>query len=704
MPTSILATKLYAPPARPEGVTRPRLLARLSLGPARKLTLVSAPAGFGKSTLVTQWIAALRAADDQGQQGTDAVGHAAVHVAWLALDEGDNDFTRFLAYVIAALQRTAPHVGDGVLRVLDASQPPPNDALLTALLNDLAALDGSTVLVLDDYHMLENREIDQAIAFLLEHAPPHFRLVMTSREDPPLPLARYRARGQLTEVRAADLRFTPEEAAVFLNQAMGLSLSAPAIAALERRTEGWIAGLQLAALSMQGRADADAFVQAFAGDNRYILDYLVEEVLQDQPDAVRRFLLHTSILTRLTGPLCDAVTVTEGDSVTGGSAQLDALERANLFVISLDDRRQWYRYHHLFADVLRAHLRAEEPDLLPTLHARASRWYEQNGFPGDAIRHALAAEDFSRAAVLLERVWPAMDRSRQAATWRGWLTALPDEQVRTRPVLCVAHAWALLDAGALEAAAEYLDRAEQLVDVDRPPEPAAMAAVVDDVEQFRALPASIATARAYLALAHDDLRDARAHAQQALARLPAEDHLQRGVAAALLGLAAWADGDLAAADQAMSTAAASFQTAGNVLFAITGAYVQAEMRAAQGRLHAASEVCHRALALAEGQGEPVVWGTADLYTGLGELSRERNRLDEAAALAPSLAHGPGTPGGFTGRRGSRIGTPGRRGPPLRPRPGARRAPGGGADGPLPRGPGSGDRSPGLGPVRGPCMG
>ena len=328
--------------------------------------------------------------------------------------------------------------------MLQSPQPPPIESILTALLNEITTIPDNFILVLDDYHVIDSKPVDNALTFLLEHLPPQMHLVIATREDPHLPLARLRARGQLTELRAADLRFTPAEAAEFLNQVMGLNLSAEDIAALETRTEGWIAGLQLAALSMQGSKDVSGFIRAFAGDHRYIVDYLVEEVLQSQPEPIRRFLLQTAILDRLNGSLCDAVTGQEE-----GNARLEALQRGNFFVIPLDDKRHWYRYHHLFADVLRMHLMAEQPDQVSALHRRASEWYEHNGSADDAIRHALAAEDFARAADLVELVMPAMNRSRQFATLLGWLKALPDELVRVRPVLSIGMPWRQCACGEL---------------------------------------------------------------------------------------------------------------------------------------------------------------------------------------------------------------------------------------------------------------
>ncbi|HET8629477.1 MAG TPA: hypothetical protein VFL91_18835, partial [Thermomicrobiales bacterium] len=424
----LLETKLAVPRPRRAAVPRPRLRERLERGAETALTLVSAPAGFGKTTLLAEWLAA-----------TPAGERAA---AWLALDPGDNDPAAFWPALIAALRTAVPGVGAGALALLEAPRPPPIEAALTALLNELGALPRDIVLVLDDYHAVDARAVQDGMAFLLEHLPPRVHLVLASRADPALPLARLRARGELVELRTADLRFTPDEAAAFLNDAMGLDLVAADVAALEARTEGWIAALQLAALSLRGREDAAGFIAGFAGDDRYIVDYLVEEVLRRQPDQVRGFLLETAILDRLSGPLCDAVTGQDG-----GKATLAALERANLFVVPLDDKRHWYRYHQLFADVLRAHLLDERPGRVPDLHRRASAWHERRDLPDEAIRHALAADDAERAADLVERAGLAMFRGRRQAAVLGWLRALPDELLRRRPVLSVWHAHALLAGG-----------------------------------------------------------------------------------------------------------------------------------------------------------------------------------------------------------------------------------------------------------------
>jgi LuxR family transcriptional regulator, maltose regulon positive regulatory protein len=611
MSTPILATKLYIPPPQPKVVLRPRLIERLNEGLHRRLILISAPAGFGKTTLLSEWVAGCERP-----------------AAWLSLDEGDNDPTRFLAYLVAALHTIAPNIGEGVLGVLQSPQLPPTESILTALLNEITTLPDDFVLVLDDYHVIDARAVDDALAFLIEHLPPQMHLVIATREDPHLPLARLRARGQMSELRAADLRFAPDEAAEFLKGVMGLSLSEEDIAALETRTEGWIAGLQLAALSMRGREDVPGFIRAFAGDNRYIVDYLVEEVLQRQPKRIRSFLLQTSILERLNGPLCDAVTDQEE-----GNARLEALERGNFFVVPLDDKRQWYRYHHLFAEVLYAHLMAEQPDQVSTLHRRASEWYEHNGSAADAIRHTLAAEDFERAADLVELAVPAMRRSRQEATLLGWLKALPDELLHCRPVLGVAYAHVLLASGEFEGVEDRLRDAEQWLDTTadrraRPDAPAAEMVVVDE-EEFRRLPGMIAIARAGQALALGDVADTVKYARRALDLAPEDDHLTRGGAAGFLGLVSWTSGDLEAAHRSYADGMASLQRDGYISDAVGGAIALADIRIAQGRLRQAMRTYERGLQLATEQGDPVLRGTADMYVGMSELYRERNDLDAA---------------------------------------------------------------------------
>jgi LuxR family transcriptional regulator, maltose regulon positive regulatory protein len=618
MPTPILATKLYIPPPRAKIVLRPRLIKWLNEGLSAgcKLTLISAPAGFGKTTLLSEWMAGCERP-----------------AAWLSLDEGDNDPTRFLTYFIAALQTLPPktggaNIGAGVLSVLESPQPPPIESILTALLNEITTISHNFILVLDDYHVIDAKSVDastsieQAVTFLLEHLPPQMHLVIASREDPHLPLARLRARNQLTELRAADLRFTPTEAAGFLNQVMGLNLSTEDVAALDTRTEGWIAGLQLAALSMQGNKDVSGFIREFAGDHRYIVDYLVEEVLKSQPEPIRRFLLQTAILDRLNGSLCDALTGLEE-----GNARLKALQRGNFFVIPLDDKRNWYRYHHLFADVLRLHLMAEQPEQVSALHRRASEWYEHNSSAADAIHHALAAKDFERAATLIELAIPEMRRNRQEATVTelGWLKALPDDLVRFRPVLSLDYAYALFGGGELETVEARLRDAERWLDTTA--DTAGM--VVVDEEQFRRLPAMIALLRAAQALARGDMPEAVKNARQVLDLAPDDAHLMLGGAASVLGLAAWANGDLEVARRMTSDGMANVLQTGYISSAIGGSIVLADIQIAQGRLHEAMTTFERGLQWATAPGAPVLRGATDMHVGMSSLCYEHNDLNTA---------------------------------------------------------------------------
>jgi LuxR family maltose regulon positive regulatory protein len=607
----LLETKLHVPRWRRNLVARPRLSERLSRGAESALTLVSAPAGFGKTTLLAEWLAAAAAGERS--------------VAWLSLDQRDNDPALFWTYLVAALNAGAPGEGAGTL--LQPPQPP-NEAGLVALLNDLDAISNDVVLVLDDYHVIDARDVQDAMAFLLEHLPPQIHLVIASRTDPPLPLARLRGRGELAEIRAADLRFTPSEAAEYLNEVMGLVLTAADVAALEGRTEGWIAALQLAALSMQGREDTAAFIAGFAGDDRYIVDFLAEEVLQRQPEHVQHFLLQTSILDRLSGPLCDAVTGQDG-----GKAKLTALERGNLFLVPLDDRRRWYRYHQLFADVLHARLLDEQPDEVPELHRRASRWLEQNGEPSEAIRHALAAADFERAADLVELAIPAMRRSRQEAAVLGWLELLPDEVVRVRPVLSVGFAGALLAGGEYEGVEARLRDAERWLDGATgirlgSQAPAAEMVVVDDAE-FRRLPAEIELYRAAQALVRGDGPGTVRHARRALELSPADDHLGRASAAALMGLASWASGDLEAGHSAYAECMAGLRRAGHIADTFGCAIALADIRLVQGRLGEAMRTYEQALQRASQPGGSVLRGTADMYVGMSEIHRERDGLPAA---------------------------------------------------------------------------
>jgi len=615
VPTStLLQTKLYAPRARPGLVPRPRLIERLTQGTQGKLTLVSAPAGFGKTTLLAEWLATF--------------GAGAAPAAWVALDHSDNEPTLFWAYVVAALQTVQGDVGKSTLALLSSPQPLPVETLLGTLLNELSATPQRILLVLDDYHLIDAQPIHKGMAFLLDHLPPELQLVIAGRADPPLPLSRLRARGELLEVRANDLRFSADEAAAFLNQVMALRLSADDVAALDLRTEGWIAGLQLAALSMQGRGDVAGFIRAFTGTDRYIVDYLVEEVLQRQSQDVRRFLLQTSVLDRMSGPLCDAVT-----GQKNGTAMLEALERRNLFVVPLDDKRRWYRYHQLFADVLQARSIDEHADRVAVLHGRASEWYERNGEPSDAIRHALAGGDFERAAGLIELVARALVRSNQSARLREWLKLLPEDVVAARPVLSTYYAFAILGIGEMEAAEARLRDAERWLDgnVDASSTPDASPAqmMVTAQAELRSLPGTIALARSFRAQAVGDVAGAASQARRALNLLPEDDHVWRGGAALLLALAHWTRGNLEAAQGIHDEGVASLQKAGDNALAISAAYDGALLRIARGRLSEARRIYERALQLAIEHGDAALPRMADLHPGLAELYCEQNDLEAA---------------------------------------------------------------------------
>ncbi len=598
----MIATKLYLPPSRPGIVHRPRLIDQLNTRLHRKLTLISAPAGFGKTTLVSEWVA--------------VCGRP---VAWLSLDEAESDIVRFLTYLVAALQTIAGPIGAMALPVLEAAQSLPVEAILTSLINDIAAVPNDFILILDDYHLVDNPAVDRALGFLLEHLPPQMHLAMTTREDPNLPLARLRVRDQLTELRAADLRFTPAEAAEFLNQVMGLVLTADEVAALENRTEGWIAGLQLAALSMKDNRDTGGFIQAFTGDHRYIVDYLVEEVLKSRPEAIRSFLLQTSILDRLNGPLCDAVT-----GQPGGKDRLEALQRGNFFLIPLDDRRHWYRYHHLFADVLRAHLIAERPEQLPVLHRRASEWYEQDGSAPEAVRHALAAQDFERAAALIERALPAMRQTRQEATLLSWFQALPDELFRDRPMLSVHCVGVFLQNGQLAGVEARLRDAERWLGEDVGGQP-----VYVDEEDFQRLPGLVAMYQAGIALIRGDVAGTMRHARRVIELTRQDDHFIHGAAFALSGLASWTGGDLETAHRMFAAGMAYLQKAGFASDVIGGALTLSDIRITQGRLREALGNYERGLQLAMQPGGPPLRGAADMLVGMSEIYREYNELDAA---------------------------------------------------------------------------
>ncbi len=634
----VLGTKLHVPAPRRELVPRARLTHRLPVDPGSmpRLVLISAAAGFGKTTLMTQWLASGGARSDSAPQP--------LRVAWLSLDAEDSDLRRFLTHLVAAIRTSSPEVGGEALALLETDRGLPAEDVLVSLVNELDELAGPTVLALDDYHVIDARDVHEAVTFLLDHLPPRVTLAITTRADPPLPLGRLRARGELLEMRAADLRFTPDEAGAFLNDVMGLNLEAAQVAALDARTEGWAAGLQLAALSARGRSDSgDAngvarFVEAFTGNHRFVLDYLVEEVLDRQPEEVRAFLLDTSVLDQLTGGLCDAVT-----ERTGGQAMLETLERANLFVIPLDDQRRWYRYHHLFADALRARLSARHPERVSQLHAAASRWLAENGLMEDAVRHSMAGGDQEHTADLVELAVADMRRRRANRTLRVWLAALPDDVVRRRPLLASGVAWYRLTEGDVDGAEAWLDAAETALGtapaapvpaspVPASPVPASgsLAEAAKDREvEIRSLPAMVAVYRASVAQARGDVDGTVAHARRALALAGPEDHAAHSGGFGFLGLAAWAAGDVRTAVDTFTQAVASMQAAGMVADALGGTIPLAGMWLARKGPAEASRLYERALATADRHPGPVLASTGDLHVGLADVLREQGDLDGA---------------------------------------------------------------------------
>lgn len=618
----VLATKLHVPNPRRQLVPRPRLTDRLLADPTSmpRLVLIAAPAGFGKTTVLTQSLAPA------------AAGDLAPRVAWLSLDPADSDLRRFLTHVVAALQATNPNIGRDALALLNTGRGFAAGDVLVSLVNDLDTIAESTVLALDDYHLITAPAVHDAVTFLLDNLPRQVTLAITTRVDPPLPLPRVRARGELVELRAADLRFTAEESDLLLNEVMGLGLEPQQVVALETRTEGWAAGLQLAALSARSRTasgDVDAFVAAFSGSHRFVLDYLLEEVLRSQPDDLRRFLIDTSVLQELSGPLCDAVT-----GRSDGQQVLETLERSNLFVVPLDDQRQWFRYHHLFADALRAQFGSSDRERVAALHRAASRWYSRAGRLPDAIGHALTAGEAACAAELVEFALADLRRRRDNETLRDWLVALPADVVSRRPLLAACLAWTRLTVGDLDGVAAWLDIAE--TGLQEPP-PALVAsadvpssAIADRDSEVSTLPATIEVYRASLAQARGDTTGTVSHATRARQLSGPDDHFARSGANGFLGLAAWAAGDLDTAVPVFAEALASMHAGDMAADELAATVVMASMWLARGKPVEARRCYERALTAAALQPDAARPVIGDLHVGLADVLREQGELDDAA--------------------------------------------------------------------------
>ncbi len=605
----ILRTKLYIPPVRAELVARQRLVDHLMAGLDRKLTLISAPAGFGKTTLLSDWIRSSQSP-----------------VAWISLDKGDNDPARFLAYFVAALQSIEREIGADLLGALQSPQPPPLQALLTGLINDITALPSPVIVILDDFQFISADQVHDALIFIIENQPSQLHLIISTRVDPPWPLARLRARGEMSELRANQLRFTFTETAEFMHDVMGLILPTEGIAALERRTEGWIAGLQMAALSMKGQTDFSAFIDSFTGSHRFVLDYLLEEVLDRQPSHVREFLLKTSILDRLSVPLCNAIT-----GRVDSQKLLNQLDRANLFLVPLDDERNWYRYHHLFSDLLRTQMQDTLPEQVSSLHALASQWYEEEDLIEEAVDHALAGNDIGRATLLVERNAMQMIAQSKLTTLSRWFEGLPGEIIQARPWLCVYHAWTSYWTGMREGGEDCLDNAELALSAPLPSRvrpPSADVPILTESER-QLLTGQIAAIRAFYAFTNGDIPLVLEMGRKALALLPEDDYMY-SLAALILGGAYWSTGDAAASEQAQTRAMESAQRSGYRFLAVSAAAYTGTQQAKQARLRDAYDTYTRALKLGTEPGGRT-WPVAGFpLTKLGDLWREWNDLEAAS--------------------------------------------------------------------------
>jgi len=632
MAESLLRTKLFVPPVRPKIVPRPRLIERLdqALQLGHKLILISAPAGFGKTTLVSEWVGNLRA--DGGK-----ASHIANRVAWLSLDENDQDPSRFLAYFIAALAQVEgmeDSIGRGALDMLHSPQPPPVEEILTSLINDVAAVSEGIVFILDDYHLLVSSKVDKTLAFILEHLPRHMHLVISTREDPHLPLPRLRARGQLTELRGADLRFAYAEAAEFLNRIMDLELSEEDVKALETQTEGWVAGLQMVAISMKGRKDVGNLISALTGSHRYILDYVLDEVLVQQPESVQEFLLQTAVLDRMTAPLCDAVRYGTVETPTGqnnSQATLEMLEHANLFIVPLDDERRWYRYHHLFADLLRQRLRTIHRNLVPALHHRASEWYAENGFTDEAIEHALRAEDFEWAVSLIEKQADSIWERGEHAKLLKWTSKLPAEYLSARPLITIFHAWIQLEVGETQAAKSTLEAVDRAIKqiTNGASTGGSMLIGHSDIEHLKS---RISVMRAMIGFREADVPAIINFSRAALAALPEDDLSWRGIAAMALGDSQYIAGNMHGAYSGLSEAIRISKKAGNVYITIYTSIKLAIILQYQGKLRQALDTCHELMAYMTSNRLERSSMSGVLHAEQAEILWDLNDIDQAFQL------------------------------------------------------------------------
>ena len=596
-----LKTKLYIPPLRSELVSRSRLFNRLNQGYRRKLTIISAPAGFGKTTLLADW-----------------VHQCKVPVAWFSVDTGDNDPVIFLNYVIAGLQTLETRVGNAALALLRSPQPPPIESILTNLINDVSDTHEDIVLVIDDYHVIESRRVHNLISFFIEHMPMHFHVIIATRSDPPISLSRWRSQNHLIELRTADLCFTADEATQFLNVCLKLKLSPDEIELLESRTEGWIAGLQLAAISIRSQKDPSRFISHFSGDNRYIMDYLVEEVIHQQSEHLRQFLLQTSILERMSASLCDAVTRSKNSHY-----MLEEMDKANLFIIPLDDQRCWYRYHHLFADLLKQRLASTQADLVTKLHSRASQWFANKGFNSEAIEHTLAAKDYEQTARLIEIVAESdWDRAQGSQVMR-WCQRLPEELINTNPGLCIFYARELFKSGHLEKAEKKLQTAEQIL----------LSTSTRNTSKEN-LQGRIAVIRAYMSSRTGDVSRIIHFSNQALKLLPQKELIWRSVAATTLGFAyGWAGaGDLVKAQRAFSEAMRISEEAGNIYYNIFAGSCLAGVMLMRGKLIEAKNISQQSLSLALKNGIVQTGIVGSLYGNLGMIRCEWADIDEGIDL------------------------------------------------------------------------